>query len=386
MSTLLRKDRGKEAAADLAALFEAGGWQVEREASGRSPGPDLRIKRRERRLTLEIKAPAEGRTDRVIALLAQAILQARTYANADADADAHPLAIIYLEDASDALIDQVGRFVDAYAADTAIGLVTKSGVRYFRDPDLELEALNAGRSAPSRRRTHSVGTPVNLFSDLNQWMLKVLLAPDLPPELMKAPRQQFRTGAELAQAAGVSAMSASRLLQQLRQEGHLDESSTTLRLVRREELLRRWQATSMKSPLQASMRFVLKASVEKQLHQLLVSNPAQVCLGLFSAADALRVGHVSGVPPHVYVSSLSSLGNKMWRGLVPVAAGAPDLVVREAAAPQSTFRGAVMRDGVACADVIQTWLDVAGHPARGEEQAAVIYSQILRPHLLDRTL
>ncbi len=353
------------------------------EGPGLRPGPDLEIKRGSRRLTVEIKAPAEGRVDRVIPLLAQAILQAQTYANATPGAQ--PLAVIYLEDASDTLIGQVGYFVDNYASGTAIGLVTKSGVRYFRDPGLELEALNAAPPAPSRRRTSSVGAQVNLFSDLNQWMLKVLLAPDLPPELLKAPRDQFRTGAEFAQAAGVSTMSASRLLQQLRLEGHLDESSLTLRLVRREELLRRWQAASMKSPIQMRMRFVLKASVEKQLHQLLLSDPTQICLGLFSAASALRLGHVSGVPPHVYVPKISRLEDRTWRGLVAMPGGTPDLIVREAASPQSTFRGAVMRNGVACADVIQTWLDVANHPTRGEEQAALIYNQVLRPHLLDGT-
>lgn len=365
----------------MAGLFDANGWQVEMEEPGRQPGPALQIQRGLRRLTVEIKAPAEGRVDRVIPLLAQAILQAQTYASATPGAQ--PLAIIYLEDASETLIGQVGTFVDNYASSTAIGLVTKSGARYFRDPGLELNALNAAPSAPSRRQTSPVGAQVNLFSDLNQWMLKVLLASDLPPELLKAPRDPFRTGAEFAQAAGVSTMSASRLLQQLRLEGYLDESSPTLRLVRREELLRRWQAASMKSPIQMPMRFVLKASVEKQLHQLLLSDPRQICLGLFSAANELRLGHVSGVPPHVYVPRLSRLEDKMWRGLVATPGGAPDLIVREAASPQSTFRGAVMRDGMGCADVIQTWLDVAGHPTRGEEQAAVIYNQVLRPHLLD---
>lgn len=383
MLHLPRKNRGQEAAADLAVLFDANGWQVEMEGSGRHPGPDLLIKRGSRRLTVEIKAPAEGRVDRVIPLLAQAILQAQTYANATPGTQ--PLAVIYLEDASDTLIGQVGSFVENYASSTAIGLVTKSGVRYFRDPALELEALNAAPSAPLRRRNSSVGVQVNLFSDLNQWMLKVLLAPDLPPELLEAPRDQFRTGAEFAQAAGVSTMSASRLLQQLRLEGHLDESSPTLRLVRREELLRRWHAASMKSPSQMPMRFVLKASVEKQLHQLLLSDPTQICLGLFSAANALRLGHVSGIPTHVYVPKISHFEDRMWRGLVAMPGGAPDLIVREAASPQSTFRGAVMRDGVACADVIQTWLDVASHPTRGEEQAALIYNQVLRPRLLDGT-
>lgn len=381
MLHLPRKNRCQEAAADLAGLFDANGWQVEMEGPGRHPGPALQIKRGSRRLTVEIKAPAEGRVDRVIPLLAQAILQAQTYASATPGSQ--PLAIIYLEDASETLIGQVGTFVDNYASSTAIGLVTKSGARYFRDPGLQLNALNAAPSAPSRRQTSPVGAQVNLFSDLNQWMLKVLLASDLPPELLKAPRDQFRTGAEFAQAAGVSTMSASRLLQQLRLEGYLDESSPTLRLVRREELLRRWQAASMKSPIQMPMRFVLKASVEKQLHQLLLSDPRQICLGLFSAANELRLGHVSGVPPHVYVPRLSRLEDKMWRSLVAMPGGAPDLIVREAASPQSTFRGAVMRDGMGCADVIQTWLDVASHPTRGEEQAALIYRQILRPHLLD---
>lgn len=383
MTHLLRKNRGHEAIADLAALFDANGWQVEREGSGLQPGPDLRIQRGSRHFAVEIKTPAEGRIDRVIPLLSQAILEAQTYANATPGAE--PLAVIYLEDASETLIGQVGYFVDNHASSTAIGLVTKSGVRYFRDPGLELEALNGAPPAPSRRRSSSVGGPVNLFSDLNQWMLKVLLAPDLPPELLEAPRDRFRTGAEFAQAASVSTMSASRLLKQLRQEGHLDESSPTLRLVRREELLRRWQAATMKSPIQMPMRFVLKASAEKQLHQLLLSDPTQICLGLFSAANALRLGHVSGVPPHVYVPKISHIEDKMWRGLVATPPGAPDLIVREAASPQSTYRGAVMRDGVACADVIQTWLDVASHPTRGEEQAAVIYSQILRPHLLAGT-
>lgn len=58
---------------------------------------------------------------------------------------------------------------------------------------------------------------------------------------------------------------------------------------------------------------------------------------------------------------------------------APDIVLRQALFPQSTFRGAVHRDGLIVADVIQVWLDVAHHPARGEEQAELIYQKVLRP-------
>jgi hypothetical protein len=47
--------------------------------------------------------------------------------------------------------------------------------------------------------------------------------------------------------------------------------------------------------------------------------------------------------------------------------------------PESLFRGAVRPDGVPVADVIQCWLDVSSHPARGAEQAAFIWKRVLGP-------
>ncbi|AJG18971.1 hypothetical protein [Cupriavidus basilensis] len=40
-------------------------------------------------------------------------------------------------------------------------------------------------------------------------------------------------------------------------------------------------------------------------------------------------------------------------------------------------RGDVFRDGIPVADVIQTWLDVSAHLARGAEQAAELEHGIL---------
>lgn len=84
----------------------------------------------------------------------------------------------------------------------------------------------------------------NLFSDLNQWMLKILLAPELPEGMLNAPRGQYRNGVELARAAQVSAMTASRFLQQLRRERFLLESEEFLTLVQKEELFERWSAVA----------------------------------------------------------------------------------------------------------------------------------------------
>lgn len=107
------------------------------------------------------------------------------------------------------------------------------------------------------------------------------------------------------------------------------------------------------------------------------------CLGLFAAADALGLGFVSGVPPYLYVRDL---GTASRDNLVPAAAHeAPALFVREPKAAESVFRGAVERDGVYVSDALQVWLDVAGHPSRGKEQANLIRERVLES-LLGRNL
>jgi hypothetical protein len=46
---------------------------------------------------------------------------------------------------------------------------------------------------------------------------------------------------------------------------------------------------------------------------------------------------------------------------------------------ESAFRAAVVRDGVPVADILQVWLGVSSHPARGEAQAEEIRHRVLAP-------
>jgi hypothetical protein len=126
------------------------------------------------------------------------------------------------------------------------------------------------------------------------------------------------------------------------------------------------------------MRFRLPGNDEGQLRKVVSSGRA--CLALFAAADALELGFVKGVPPHVYVERLQPASIVAWKGLRPCEPGeSPDVVLRQAPAPQSVFRGMVRADGLAASDVIQVWLDVAAHPSRGAEQAEMIRRRVLEP-------
>lgn len=361
-----------EAERGVEQLFREAGWTVTARPRGRRFTPDLLITANGISYVVEIKSSPEGRTDRIIPKLAEAILQAEAYA--DDFPDVRPLAIIWTRSFNESLFRRLERFHSDFGRSVAIGMVTAGGDRQFIGKPLE--TLNDISHAEREART--VGVKVrgafNLFSDLNQWMLKVLLAPDIPLGLLAAPRASYRTITELAAAANVSPMTASRFVASLRDEGFL-EAGRALRLVRRAELFRRWKAQYASSTPEAPVRFLLSGGIESRLARLFGEHEA--CLGLFEAATRLKVGYVEGVPPYLYVRNLESA--LRWKQLVSDERSTqPALIMRQALAPESLFRGREQRDGLFVADVLQIWLDSASHPSRGQEQSRYLESTVLK--------
>ncbi len=390
---ILRDSRSASFEALVAEVFRKNGWQVVREPKLQNRHADLLVSRDGKHYIVEVKAAAEGRRDRLIPLLAQAILQAQAAAR-EFQPQANPLAIVAANRIPQQIWEESLRFAAEYAPNVAIGLVDLEGFRAFAGPDLE--ALNAQRIEGSNRASLALHQrSAQLFSDLNQWMIKILLAPRIPESLISAPRGEYRNASELAKAARVSIMSAFRFVSQFAREGFLDDSGRVLRLVRLEELMKRWQGANQLRISEFPMRFVIKGDKPYQLREALRSYQAKAnvvvgarraphppvprgCLGLFAAADMLGIGFVHGAPLHVYlekieVAVLRELGLSAQR---PSESGA-DVYIRIPAANESVFRAAVERDGIPVSDVLQVWLDVSGHPARGSKQAEEIRRSFL---------
>ncbi len=390
---MARKQPELAIAADslLAAAFREAGWKVELQPRVGNRVPDLLARRGRVAYVVEVKSASEARRDRVIPLLAQAILQAQAMARERPAAI--PLAVIAAPHVSDALAEKIRGFAAEHAPGVAVGVMDLDGFRAFFGSGLE--GLNAPRkrseALPAKREVRP-----NLFSDLNQWMLKVLLALRIPEPLLSAPRGPHRNASELARAADVSIMSAFRFVSLLAEEGFLNESGECLRLVRIGELMQRWRAAYLRPVREWPMRWVLRGDPIKQLGNALLSGSSSergrrsarrdeqqrslpdACLGLFAAADALGLGFVRGVKPHLYVAKLRP--DRLRRmGLMRAEAGHPaDVFVRIPAAPNSVFRGAVHRDGMPVSDVLQVWADVSGHSSRGQAQADEIERRVLR--------
>ncbi len=163
----------------------------------------------------------------------------------------------------------------------------------------------------------------------------------------------------------------------------------------------RWLAASQRRVLEIPVRWILNRKSDALADALRAfavpdraprnaRNPARrrvlrerprVCLGLFAAAEALGLGFVHGVQPHLYLERMSQEALEKLGLSTKGADQNPDVFVRIPGNRESVFRGAVERDQVQASDVIQVWLDVSQHPSRGKEQAELIWRRVLGPAL-----
>lgn len=362
--------RGQALKGALREALVASGWQV-RDTVGGSPAPDMRARRQGVTLAVEVKGIAEGRADRLIPLWSQAWLEAQRAARAGEI----PVAVVGAERIAPTAVEAVLAFIAEVAPEASGGVIDRTGLRRFHGPHVgDLDAEPPSR--PRRSSSSPKAARGTLFTDLGQWMLKVLLAPGIPASMLHAPRGRYRGPTDLAAAAGVSVMSASRLVQELRHEGYLDEDAPEVRLVRVRHLLERWQAAVSSQPIEEqSWRAPLRGHADGARGAWLAESGG--CLALFAAARAHGLGLVEGVPVYAHARALADAPPP---GFATVGPGdVPDLIVRRPRAVQSVFRGMVQAGGQPASDILQTWLDVASHPTRGREQAELVWRKVLAP-------
>ena len=357
---------------DLDAFLKRAGWKPRANAWASKSGRQYRV--------LEEVAP--GAWDRsVAAFLAKAILQAQAGASPEVEA----VAALRVKRASPLTDSRLAKFVDEVAPRQSWILLDSEG-RVFPHvvsaPELNDAAANQvvkPSKAPAPKQQQS------LFTDLNQWMLKVLLAPLLPEKLLTAPRgRPPRNPSTLAEVANVSLPAATRFLHALEGEGQLDTRFGDLRIARPLELLPRWRdrmghparrelaATSVRGPF----NLALLASVSRLFNQ----REPPLVLGLHSACAALELGHVAGAAPVVWTSSLDTERLEQL-GLLPVEKDSErfDVVLRVPRYPATLFRGVVTPNGTPVTDVLQCWLDTSHYRIRGQEQADFLWRRILKP-------
>jgi hypothetical protein len=370
----------------LSALLKGAGWRV-RSPKGADPGWDLLAETDGHRYVAQLKLAHQAWRPLLEGLLSSAILRARPAAAA---MNAKPLAIVCAPSISDAMLAELGNFVDRFGEGVAWGAMDEHGLVALHGPGLQ---QGFRRQRRAERGASPVARRSDVLSDLGQWMLKVVLSHALPVELRMTDHiehtridEPIRNARALAEVAGTSTASAARFVASLRAERLLAESGA-LSVVGVEELLDRWRAVYRRPPAEVRARWLFPSRNRlNQLDKLIRGHPqkpgTRACLGLFAACERLGFRFVSGVAPHLYLEKPSAESLQQLGLRIAEPGEAADVIVREPRFPEAVFRGAAPHDGVAVADVLQCWLDVSDHPARGDEMAAHLFDRVLGPSLL----
>ena len=338
------------------------------------PSMDLVVTRAGRRMMVELKvSKGRPRLEVLQHRLAAAALIAQRHAHELGEGHGghvDALAAVGADRLSSAMVEKLRVFADRYLGDASWCIVDAAGVRAAGGLDLPIAEEAA---TLVRRVQRSASTP---FSDLGQWLIKVLLSSDLDPRWIKrgGVKSHFRTARELAAFANVSEPVVSVVLRELEARGFL-KRRPTIQLVDRSRLFKEWsRAVHARPPVEVAARskFSAKNTIDRLSPRL---DEDWHCLGLFSACIELGLPFVTGGPSHVLVRALDS---SVLDDLMLVECDEEEtnhVIVREAPFPESVFRG-VPTSMPPTADVIQCWLDVVHHPARGAEMATELWHEM----------
>lgn len=334
----------------------------------------LRAPGRRGRLCAVACSLRDARVDDLRGRLATAVLRSKKACTRKDDV---PAAIAWLPRWSRRAETEAAEFMTKYAPDCAWGIGSADGGGVFSLPGRgEIgRRLPAGTARPIARRRDAV----DLFSDANRLMLKILLLRDAPTELWGGPRGPAGNVLELGRLAGVSPEAAYRLVRTLETEGFMDAGRRPLVIVRREALISRWLDRERQTrPVFWHARWLYGRPKDPRD---VFGGPAALSYAMagFSACELLGVLHAA--PPKlidVHVSGALPAALETWK-LERVEQRDADIVLRPTRHRRSVFGGPVEKRGLRVADALQAALDVVISDARGTEQAEFIVRHVLGP-------
>lgn len=308
--------------------------------------------------------------------LADAALRAQQAAR-NSDEKEIPLPVVAARSLSANMVERLHQYAAIHLGDSPWGAFDLTGVWHFvnvpRSRTLQMDPVRLSVKVidPTIRLTPPPSH--DPFSDLGQWLSKVILAQNLDEKLISAPRGPLRNQAALASAANVSLPTVSRWAKALRSMGFLASSNNGLGIVRWQEFLERWaSAIHGRAYLDFWVRPILGTPNRQNLiRQVFEAEPNAILLGT-EACHQLGMGVVHGAPLQIGLPAASPQDLERV-GLQPSSSSESNaLMVRVPKFPQSLRRGVVRKQQTSTADIIQCAVDAFLDPARGKEQFEAI--------------
>jgi hypothetical protein len=284
------------------------------------------------------------------------------------------IAAIHVDRAGEKAVAAAEAFMRCYAPEVGWALLDTQGALRLSVPKLDVDLHRAGHSvtAGSGPRQN-----IRLFSDLNCWMLKILLLRDTPAHLYGGPRGLVTSVEELYRVARTSRPLAYRFVRAFEESGYLRRTAEGLQVTRRGELMEAWfSEAKLRRNRVVPVRCML-GPIE-QIQDLFAEGRGEpkVAMAGFYACQLLGVLHKPEERREVHVLETLDKALKQW-SLEPCDERDAELFLSEPRDRQSILRGTVTIDRLPVVDILQAAIDVAGRPARGREQAEYILKGVL---------
>ena len=326
------------------------------------------------------------------------------------------VVVVQVPKVTAAAVNTAREFFVAYGPTVQWMLLGDAGEKHVHAPALGVQEREF-RSLP-RKKDQEPTTRGQLFTDLNAWMLKILLLREAPANLWPGPRTHVGTASELARVAHVSTPHAHRFVRICEDMDFLRRSDEGFRIVRTSALMDLWfDAQRLASRKVVPVRWIMGRP--STMREVFAGPPAtkreksgnqggggivgksmsgddqpsaeifsgglfgdeeeedrlQVAVAGFDACAAMKILHTNAVRHEVHVAGdLSRICERF--DLEPCEQRDAHFFLLPAQGV-AVFRGCIEIDGLRHVDVLQAALDVIVHAARGREQAEFITADVL---------
>ncbi len=226
------------------------------------------------------------------------------------------------------------------------------------------------------------------FSDLEQWLIKVLLLSplDIAHQFWGGPKGYAENAFQLSKLAGVSQMSANLWAQAMESSGYLKRIGRKNMIpLRIEALIEEWIGRyrfrdNRIYPFRSMFRVSNYDAFIGELFEEIRLNSEE--LGEFGITAHLacklhEVKHSSAKSIHIYCRGDIHNIARILKLVPSEEERKADLFLVEPKYPKSVFGGVLKKKELPVCDILQCYLDLYYLPDRGREQAAIVYENII---------
>jgi hypothetical protein len=368
----MRREELEARAIDVLSNHLPGHWEPMSSTTGpgRDRGIDLLLRRED---GFGLVVVVVMTTIRVTDLLGRLALAAIQWESASRELPGNPVFVVAGNRIGRKTISEVELFMSQNLSNLEWGLIDARGTVRLKARSLALDV--AEYSVPVRSESSSRHSR-RLFSDLNRWMLKILLLGQMPGAWWGGPREKPNTPTELHRVAGVSVETAHRFVRTMDELDFIRRSRQGLKLVRVEAMVDAWMAAErLNPPGRIPVQWFISEEARLEYAFPPVGNTA-VVVGGFEACRRHGILHTEPPGLEIHVDRNWRTEIEDWE-VEMCESDEADLFLLESPYPQSVFKGSIRHDDLSTVDILQTALDVVHSPTRGMEQAEFVMEHVL---------